>query len=286
VNDTDRSDKSSGSGISNDVYVQNVQKAIAEGRIDPKKDHRPPVIHQRKNDTQFERNKQAAIAASNAKLAQSQQNLNQAMNNFTNAVGGIMQAQAAERAAREARLERERREREERKRIEREAEAERLRLEAEHFEYITGKRAALINKFEDGRLPLSSDKINGNEVWYFAWRGNPDHTVSVTDVFPIARYADGSFPYKNTVLKELDAVGGTGKITVIGWCVTRSDAQQALNNFLTIAGDGEVNVKNIIYKGKPQSTGKAVSSDFWETGNAAQKQSDKTDSTKKDDYWK
>jgi hypothetical protein len=233
--------------------------------------------------------KAANIAASNAKLAQSQRNLNQATENFTNAVGGIMQARAAERAAREARLEREREERAERQRIEREAEAERLRLEAEHLDYITGMRLSLIKEFEDGRLPLSSDKINGSEVWYFAWRGDPAKTVYVTGVFPVARYGDGSFPYKNTVLKELDAAGGAGKIKIVGWFATRDYAQQVLNIFLTIAQNGEVNVKNITYKGKPQSTGNAAASaDFWETGNAAKKQPDKTDSAKtvKDDYWK
>jgi hypothetical protein len=200
-----------------------------------------------------------------------------------------MQANAAERAAREARLKREREEREERERLAREAEAERLRLEAEHLDYITGQRLILFEQFEDGRLPLSSDKIKGNEVWYFAWRGNPGKTVYITGVFPVARYSDGSFPYKNTVLKELDAAGGTGEITVVGWFATRNDAQRSLNSFLTTAKNGEVNVKNITYKGKSQSTDNtATSTDFWETGNAVKKQPDKTDSSKikKDDYWK
>ena len=247
--------------------------------------------------------KAAAIAAQNRRVAESQRNLEKATNDFVGALASIAndKAAAAERREERARIEREtaaeyeRIEREaaaERKRIEREAAAERARIEREHAAYVSGKRDDLRSNFKDGKIPLSADNVTAAELWYFAWQNNGTQ-VYVSEVFPIARYSDGAYPFKNTVTGEISKAGGVGAVTLVGWFYNREDAEQAHDRFVQTAHEGEMTIKNINYKGKPKTAGNTQQDgDFWGTSPAktnapatTNTPTQKSGTKKKDDFW-
>jgi hypothetical protein len=190
--------------------------------------------------------------------------------------------EAEERAERERRAEAERRAAAEAERRAA-AEAER-RAAAEHAAYVADRRAALNTDFKDGKIPLAVDNVTADELWYFAWQSSGSQ-VTVTGVFPIARYGDGSYPFKNTVVSEISKAGVAGSVKLTGWYGSSDEAQRAKNRFLQTARDAEMTVKEVTYKGKPKNaSGTQTGDDFWGTKPAAQP-AQKSATTKKDSFW-
>ena len=226
------------------------------------------------------------------KLAESQQKLNQATNDLNRAMQSIYQQQAAaeeNRRIREEEAERQRIEQEQRERRERAEKAERERIEREkreqHAAYVSGKRSALASDFKDGKIPVGADNVSADELWFFAWQGGGAQ-ASVTNVFPIARYNDGSYPFKNNIVSEISKAGISGTVNIVGWFNSYEEAQQAKNRFLQTAREGEMTVKEINYKGKPKTTGNTTKQgdDFWGTG-AAKTTPPANDSKKSNSFW-
>ena len=220
-------------------------------------------------------------------------NYNQTSQNINNAFNQQMSAMA-ERWEREEERNRIAEEREERARIEREeraaaeraereriAEAER-RAAAEHAAYVAGRRTALRTDFSDSKIPVSVDNVTAPEIWYFAY-SNSGTQVTITNVFPIAKRNDGSYPFKNTIMSEI-----SGAATLVGWFFSQREAEQARNRFLQTAQEGEMTIRNIAYKGRPQTADSATTGgDFWGTGAATTPTTptQNRQATQKDSFW-
>ena len=154
-----------------------------------------------------------------------------------------------------ARFERQEAEEAERKRVADEAEAaERRRIaeaEAAHRTYISNVRQSISKDYVDSKVPITSDNITVNEIWYFAYEvGSAGATV--TEVFPITRNNDGSWIYKPNLLKEINEAGVRGNVVLVGYFSTKTQAQEALNDFKQRVQAGEMSLKTVAYAGKVQ----------------------------------
>ena len=166
--------------------------------------------------------------------------------------------EAAEREAAEASAaETRRREAEaaEIRRLEAEVAASRRRMEeaaaADRRNYLNAVRQGILTDYPDSKVPISSDNIPTDEIWYFAYAAGSG-SATVTEVFPVTRYNDGTWIYKPSLLREINEAGLTGNVSLVGWFSTRAKAQEALNDFKKRAQSGEMTLKTVTYAGKVQ----------------------------------
>ncbi len=185
---------------------------------------------------------------------------------------------------------------------ERRAEAEQRRLEAE----IEAMRVAanrdirrlMLSEFTETGIPLSSHKAANGVYYYFAYRIEPGMVESarpkifVTNLFPVSRYSDGSWPFTHAVKKEILAAGGQGQVVLTGMYDSEELGRAWHEQFLGMAGASEVSVEQFFYQGKqspaggiaagsPAAPSPVSSDDFWEMGSAPKPAS----STADDDFW-
>ncbi len=168
------------------------------------------------------------------------------------------------------------------------AEAEQRRLEAEieamRIAAIRDMRRLMLNEFTDTGIPLSSHKTGNNTYYYFAYRVVPGIVeaarpkIFVTNLFPVSKYSDGSWPFTNTVKKELLAAGGQGELVLTGMYDSEELGRAWHSQFLDLAKVSEVSVEQIFYQGRKSSvagsstaasSASGSSDDFWETGSSA-----------------
>jgi hypothetical protein len=88
--------------------------------------------------------------------------------------------------------------------------------------------------------------------------------IAVSNVFPIARYGDGTWPFKTNVVSELRKTGAAGTVTLVGYYASKEMADQMHTSFMSLAGKCSFTTKDIVYKGK-KSSGK-TGGDFWSNG--------------------
>lgn len=181
--------------------------------------------------------------------------------------------------------------------LRRQREEQRARIEARRKEAMIQLRKGFFNEFPDGGVPLSGHKVVTNELYFFSYVFDKTKidagpaSVKVSNVFPIARYGDGTWPFKNNVVADVKkAAAGEGPVTLVGYYTTKEMADNMRTSFLNLASRCQITAKDIAYKGKKSSGGTAT--DFW--GNAPKKTKAAGDSTataepvkKKadDDFW-
>ncbi len=203
----------------------------------------------------------------------------QAIGQGMNLIGGFVNSLKADKEAKEARAA---------------LEAERARQIAEiklkKQQARTEMRNKLVKSFPDGGTPITSHKITLPEVYMFAYItdkasfNNDQATVSVSSVFPVAQYSDGTFPYKTTVAGKLRGYA-PGEVVLVGYYGDKTRAEEMRNSFLNLAAKSELGVKTFALKSvSTGSSGKsAVPGDFWETGKKTPASTPATE--KKSDFW-
>ncbi|MDR2037284.1 MAG: hypothetical protein LBQ60_05115 [Bacteroidales bacterium] len=86
--------------------------------------------------------------------------------------------------------------------------------------------------------------------------------------------------FENAFVGEINDTDGTGEIMLVDWFATHEQAQQTLNKFTETAKVGEVNIRKLVYKGKPKTTNtNASGGDFRGTGGSSEP------AKKKDSFW-
>ena len=149
-------------------------------------------------------------------------------------------------------------------------------------------RKGLLTEFSDGGLPLSSYIIKQNVLYFFSYHieesaiQNDSPRIYLSNVFPVGRYADGSWPFKNTLVSELSQKA-SGKAVLMGYYGTEEMASQNRNAFISMAGKCEFKLQNIRYKGKNTAGLQGSTDDFWETGKS--KGTPVQNKPKRDDFW-
>lgn len=156
-------------------------------------------------------------------------------------------------------------------------------------------RTKLVQSFPNGGTPLISHKVTLPEVYVFAYVNdkatinNEQALVSLSNVFPVQQYSDGTYPYKTTVLNKLKGYA-QGEITLVGYYGDKARAEEMRNAFINLAAKSEMAVKPFTVKTVPGSTSlgsKGGTSDFWETGKkpATKPNENQGAEKKKDTFW-
>ncbi len=151
----------------------------------------------------------------------------------------------------------------ERERVQEEKEA----AERERREYVLSARQSLLN-YGNGAVPLSSKKIAGDELFFFSfsYTGDVENNatpVSVSDVFSVTRYADGTWPFTANLKDDISRTNRGIKVELSGYYLSAAEAQGRRSQFLSFLQNAELpGGAAIKYKRNNKSAGSA-NTDFW-----------------------
>jgi hypothetical protein len=194
-------------------------------------------------------------------------------------VGGIFNSAKASKEAKEAR------------------EALRIAKEKQEKEIIAAKQKArvemrkqLMKYFPNGGTPLTAHKITTPEVYMFGYVVDPavinneTANVTVSNVFPVAQYSDGSYPLKTSVSNKLKGIA-KGNVVLVGFYSDKNAADQMRNSFIALAQKSELTVNPFTFKtlGGNSAGSVRATGDFWETDAKIKAVADTT--KKKNDFW-
>lgn len=150
-------------------------------------------------------------------------------------------------------------------------------------------RTKLLRSFPDGGTPLTAHKVTAKEIYMFGYITdkstfqNETGSVAISNVFPVAQYSDGTFPFKTTVANKLKGYA-PGDVVLIGYYADKDSAEQMRNSFINLAAKSELTVKQFVIKTLPSGNATpGANNDFWETGKKAGTTVPKPD--KKADFW-
>jgi hypothetical protein len=164
-------------------------------------------------------------------------------------------------------------------------------MEAEEKRMLTEMRTDLFKRFKEGSLPLSSSKVEANTIYYFIYSydpaqiSTPNPTLYVSNIFPVDRYSDGTWPFKTAITNQVAKLTPYAEV-LHGYYTNPNEAvamRNALQNVFTQSGG---RILTVSYKGKKSSGATSGSTDFWETGKQAPGSTSKeAKPVKKDDFW-
>ncbi len=180
-----------------------------------------------------------------------------------------------------ARAEKERKEAQEKLRKERDA--ERTRIETERKQKIANLRNDIFKQYPEGGVPLSRHNINLDELYFFTYWYDGKTTAKVSNVFPYAKYKDGTWAFKDKVISESEKAV-SGKVTLVGYFTTKALAEKERSVFVELLPQAEVNVSTYTVKGRKWDGTESGITDFWGNETKA-KQETKTTSKNTDDFW-
>ena len=170
------------------------------------------------------------------------------------------QVQAKQEAEMQLRIQRE----EEEARIQEEQDA----LEAKRQELIMNRKK-LILKFPDGKTPLTHEVKDSTKVYYFTYSYQPSTieyntaTIYISNVFPLVKYSDGSWPSKANLLEDI-AKRNTGlNLILSGYYLNKADAEYQRQTLVSGVKNYSFVVQSINYAGKKTEQTGDASTDFW-----------------------
>lgn len=147
--------------------------------------------------------------------------------------------------------------------LERERAARLQELERARHRKIVAMREQLFDNLTEGGVPLSYHQVEQNELYFFAYSidrstiASPTTSVKVSNVFPIGRYRDGSWIFKDALKKQI----GSDHLTLIGYYTDKQRAENVRSTFLKLLNKAFVTINDFEYAGIP-FTGAEVD-DFW-----------------------
>ena len=206
---------------------------------------------------------------------------------MTSAIGGIAAAISANKAEKEAR--------DDLKRQRDHAEAE---IKTRQLKAIVDMRSEISKVFLEGGMPLSSHKVTAPVLYLFAyssnkseWGKNQTVTMGISNVIPVYRYSDGTYPYSANVKRTFENAGMINPI-IIGFFTDRKDAENYRSSLVEIAPDAKFAIKDIEVQVRDLPINALDNSrsevDFWGTkrnGNTGDKSVPTKAKEKKVDFW-
>ncbi|MBA5792710.1 hypothetical protein H1R17_01570 [Flavobacterium sp. xlx-214] len=183
-----------------------------------------------------------------------------------------------------AKAEKERKEAQEKLRKERDA--ERTRIETERKQKIANLRNDIFKQYPEGGVPLSRHNINLDELYFFTYWYDGKTTAKVSNVFPYAKFKDGTWAFKDKVISESEKAAG-GKVTLVGYFTTKALAEKERSVFVELLPQAEVSVSTYTVKGKKWDGAENGATDFWgnETKTETKQETKTTTPQKTDDFW-
>mgnify|MGYP000877029629 CR=1 FL=1 len=132
-------------------------------------------------------------------------------------------------------------------------------------------RVDLFNMFPEGGIPMSSHRISTDELYFFVYNfdeaslrdGSPK--IEISNVFPISKYGDGTWPFKSVILSKIQKSHNIGKTTLVGYYTTKEMADKMRASFIRMAAKSGMTIEDFIYKGSPRNNSStATSIDYWD----------------------
>ena len=161
------------------------------------------------------------------------------------------------------------------------------RIKAEEKKMITGIRTDLFSQFKEAVFPTA--KMPAGTLYFFAYAYDPQQigfkqtSLYISNVFPISKYSDGTWPFKNSILGELRPLTPYSEI-LHGYYGSEQQAEEMRQSMIKVFVQSGGSSKTFVYKGKKATVAAAGTQDFWENGNKTITDSIKipspTDSTK------
>ncbi|MFN5421925.1 MAG: hypothetical protein ACK5AO_01550 [bacterium] len=157
---------------------------------------------------------------------------------------------------------------------------------------LTEMRNELFKRFPDASPPPQQLKIEKNIIYFFAYIIDKNKIqdklapITVTNIFPVSKFDDGTFPYKVSITNKLAGIA-PGNINLTGFFDSPEKAEEVRNLFIKLAESSQLTVKE--YQLKTNSTlssnnNKNLAADFWENGKHADSSQLKKQ-PKKDSFW-
>jgi len=131
----------------------------------------------------------------------------------------------------------------------------RQRAENDQKKQFRTNRTALVNSFNGGKVPLSSQKVEVDELYYFCFSfdhaaiDSPNMTMYVSNVFPITRYSDGTWPFTTTLLDNIARANNGAKVELSGFYTSQENAEQKRQEFIQGINDLSLKQETLTYKG-------------------------------------
>lgn len=223
------------------------------------------------NRMQEARNTQAANAVANNYAGTS--STEQAIGAGIQTIANMVNAGAAQKEEREAR-----------EALKRERDRQIAAFEAAQLKARIEVRQNLVSSFPHGGTPITSHKVTEPEVYLFAYfvdeASFPNQNVSITvsNVFSVYKYDDGTFPYVTSVSSKLKGFG-TGKLVLVGYYLQKAQAEKMYNSFINLAKKSDFAINKFAFGvDAPTRTGQSTTGDFWETGKTVKQPTKKSSS--------
>lgn len=198
---------------------------------------------------------------------QQQQNIQNLQNSLQNMADHFIQQASEKRRAREAYEEE----------MERKREEARFRQEEKELkmEIRLENRKSLLSQFPDQKMPLSQESIGTEVLYFFAYYYDQSKIqldycpISVTPVFPIYKYGDGTWIYKNELIEKLALVNEGKTVSLVGYFLSAEKAATIRNYFSADAKKYEMDVYKLREFTQTKPSDKSSQIDFW--GNTIKK---------------
>lgn len=200
---------------------------------------------------------------------------------YTNTIGSIASAISAGNAERDAREELQRQRKEE------EAKIKKTQLDA-----LIAIRTEIGKVYTEGGMPLSTHKITVPILYVFAynsnkadWDKNQSVPMRISNVIPVYRYSDGTYPYTSNVKRTFENAGISSPV-LIGYFTNMIEAENYRNSLIDVAPNAKFSVKEVevkVKEQKPAITSNTSETDFWGTKTETKKQ-DNLQNTQTD-FW-
>lgn len=182
---------------------------------------------------------------------------------------------------------------------EREDRAEKLKIAEEEArrereiklqkEKLISSRKALLAKYPEGKTPLSYQAKDNKEIYFFAYSYKPASVENetsefyISNVFPIAKYADDTWPFKTNIIEDIARTNKGLSITLSGFYENEQEAVRANEEFKEEAANCIITLKRMDYSGKKSTASSSGNSDFW--GNSETKNKMETTNKNATDFW-
>jgi hypothetical protein len=166
------------------------------------------------------------------------------------------------------------------------------KFEEEKKRAILEMRKELFKRFPDGSPPDQQLKIQNKVIYFFAYiteKNKIEETkpvVTVTNIFPVTKFDDGTFPYKVSIMNKLTGIA-PGNISLTGFFETSERAEEIRKVFIKLAESSQMTIRQ--FQLKTNSTASSNidnknTADFWENGKNTDSSQLKKQS-KKDAFW-
>lgn|GEM_PF-1764670 len=202
----------------------------------------------------------------------------------TNAIGAIGSAISANNAEKKAREELRA------QRAEQEASIKERQLKA-----LVAIRDEIGEIFAEGGMPVSSDKITAPVLYLFAhgsnkadWYKNQSVAMALSNVIPVYRYSDGTYPYTSNVKRTFENAGISNPV-LVGYFTDKNEAEKYRSSLLEIAPNAKFAINDVAVKVKEQALNtnavRSSSVDFWGTKITDSKTQNTNNKQTETDFW-